>query len=294
LKDDKAMLQVTVNGQLYLLMLVERLIQNGFEVISLNTDGIVTKVPYSGYSTDMYYNICEDWEQDTAYELEYTEYKKYIRRDINNYISVTTDGKVKQKGIFETNKPAKKGFDKPIVALAVNNYFLNGTPIHNTIHEHRDIYDFCMAQKIGSTYSRVEYHKDNIEEVQRSLRYYASDKGGELYKIKILEDETESKQTLLADSKVVLFNDYVPGPYYLNYTYYIEEARKIICQVEGKVYIHPDKLEAKITKLEEAVSKNQLKYDTFIEKASKSKAVESTLRVLNKQKEQLEELLLLR
>jgi hypothetical protein len=159
-----------------------------------------------------------------------------------------------------------------------------------------------------NTYSRVEYHKDNIEEVQRSLRYYASDKGGELYKIKWIEESQsqtkegywitvpahESKQTLLADSKVVLFNDYVPGPYYLNYTYYIEEARKIICQIEGKVYIHPDKLEAKIGKLEEAVSKNQLKYDTFIEKKSKSKAVESTLRVLNKQKEQLRELLLLR
>ena len=45
LYDPKAAVSVTINGQLYLLMLIEALTSNGFEVISANTDGVTAKVP---------------------------------------------------------------------------------------------------------------------------------------------------------------------------------------------------------------------------------------------------------
>lgn len=290
LKDDEAMLKVTVNGQLYLLMLVEALVDYGFEVISLNTDGIITKVPEE---LELVYNsICIMWQDRTNYELEFTEYDYYVRRDINNYISRTTEGKIKQKGIFETDKAVNKGFDKPIVAIALNRYFLESIPVETTIRNHRDIYDMCSAQKIGKSYERVEFHLDDSKvEVQRSLRYYASNSGGELFKVKINENLTESYQTLLSSSKITLFNDYYDSEDYdINYQYYIDECNKIICLIEGRIFIDKDKLEEKIAKIQERLGKNQAKYDNFIAKQSKSKAVETTKLMIDKLTIELEEL----
>ena len=45
LYDPLVALRITVNGQLYILMLIEKLVLKGYKVISANTDGIVTIVP---------------------------------------------------------------------------------------------------------------------------------------------------------------------------------------------------------------------------------------------------------
>lgn len=320
LYDPKCTYEVTINNQMSLLMLIEDLYLNGVSVITTNTDGTIVMTHPD--NLELVRSVYKRWELETGFLLEETFYSKYIRRDINNFLSIKTDNTVKVKGIFIPQGGILKGYDKPIVAIALRNYFVNNIPIETTIlnigtpyifsnlqieGEERvtDIYDYCHSKKVGGTYERAEFHEgDNITVVQRTLRYYASNSGGQLYKVKIIPEsvtedgelipEHESKQSLLVDSKVTLFNDYVDGPYDINYQYYIEEARKVICQIQGQIYIHPDKLNAKIEKLEEAVSKNQAKYDMFISKGSKSKAVEVTLTVLNKQKLQLEELLKLR
>ncbi len=81
LYDPLCALRITINGQLYLLMLVEALVKNGFKVISANTDGLITLVPK--VRSELYKNICSEWEKKTNFDLEYTYYKKYIRRDVN-------------------------------------------------------------------------------------------------------------------------------------------------------------------------------------------------------------------
>lgn len=290
LYDPKCTYEVTLNNQMSLLMLIEDLHLHDIQVISANTDGLILNTNKD--NLDLIRNIYSKWEKQTGFTLEETFYSKYIRRDINNFLNVKTDGEIKIKGIFIPQGGILKGYDKPIIAIALQEYFINNKPVEETIKSHKDIYSFCMAKKIGSTYQRAEFHiNDSKEEVQRSLRYYASNSGGELFKVKIKEDGTESIQTLLSSSKVTLFNDYYESDNYdINYQYYIDECNKIICQIENRIFIDRDKIEEKIKKLEDAVSKNQNKYDTFISKQSKSKAVESTLLVLNKQKEQLGEL----
>jgi DNA polymerase elongation subunit (family B) len=80
LYDPLAALRVTINGQLFLLMLIEDLSLAGFEVISANTDGVLTKV--SKERLDEYYKICNDWSTITLLDLEYTFYIKYISSEV--------------------------------------------------------------------------------------------------------------------------------------------------------------------------------------------------------------------
>lgn len=79
-------------------MLIERLEENGISVVSANTDGIVSAIPKD--KERVYNEICFDWMLTTSYELEFTDYKAVASRDVNNYIAVKTDGKIKRKGVF--------------------------------------------------------------------------------------------------------------------------------------------------------------------------------------------------
>jgi len=228
LRDTKVTLQVTVNGQLYLLMLIEALNLRGFEVISANTDGIVTVVPRE--KEEIYKQTCREWETKTNFELEYTEYVKYARRDVNNYITMKPGNKVKVKGEFETQTPLKKGFNAPIVPIALYEYYVNGIDIETTIREHTDIYDFCIARKSDKKFTN-EYHylKDGsehaIDELQRTNRYFVSTNGGKIYK----HDKNTGKiADVCVGHNVTLFNDYYKADdYHIEYGYYISRARKI-------------------------------------------------------------------
>jgi hypothetical protein len=246
LYDPKAMLQTTVNGQLLLLVLIDRLILSGFKVISANTDGIITIVPKK--MAKMYLKICEEWSKEMKYELEYTKYSKYIRRDVNNYIAIPANYKsekeIKLKGTFskELYKDLAKGYNKPIVAIAVYNYFVHNTPIEYTIRNHQDILDFCIAKKsdkkYGIYYIIIKGTAFIKETLQLTNRYYISKGGGKLikqeankrtwiefesgYNVRILNNLPTSKGKYILN----------PKSYDINYQYYIRETRKIIKGVE--------------------------------------------------------------
>ena len=92
------LIQVTVTGQLSLLMLIERLELAGIHVVSANTDGIVIKCPRKGQH--IMDQIIAQWEQDTGFQTEGTIYKSLYSRDVNNYIAVKEDGSTKCKGAY--------------------------------------------------------------------------------------------------------------------------------------------------------------------------------------------------
>lgn len=233
LYDPLAALQVTINGQLYILMLIEELVTNGFKVISANTDGIITIVPKD--KNTLYNIICDEWCKYTNFKLEYTEYTKYIRRDVNNYIAVKEDGSTKEKGEFllPDNKSLMQGYDKPIVSMALREFFLNNKDIVNFIKDHSDIYDFCIAKKTDKKFQNEYHWIDNsgelvITKLQKSIRYYVSTRGGSLYKY---NPEEDTYINYCAGKSVKLFNNYVKLPiqdYEIDYGFYISETQKII------------------------------------------------------------------
>lgn len=229
-------LRVTINGQLYMLMLIEKLTLAGFKVISANTDGLVTLVPNE--KLDTYQTKCNEWCKETKFDLEFTEYTKYVRRDVNNYITIKTDGKTKEKGEFlqYEHLALRQGIDKPIISKALYNYFVNGTAIESTIYNEKDIYSFCTAKKVDdkfvNEFHTLENNLHKIEELQRSVRFYISTNGGTLYKV----DRQNNKYiNYCVNRKVTILNNNLIQKdikdYNIDYGYYIKEANKIIDEI---------------------------------------------------------------
>lgn len=139
------MIQVTLTGQLSLLMLIEKLEEHGIEVLSANTDGIVSKIPKG--KEDLFELICFDWEFKTGFNLEGNEYSALYSRDVNNYLAITTSGKTKGKGMF-TQDNLSKNPQGLISYEAVMEYLTKGIPLATTIKKCTDIRKFIHVRSV--------------------------------------------------------------------------------------------------------------------------------------------------
>ena len=144
-------IRTTITGQLALLMLIEMMECSGIRVVSANTDGIVLLIPegLDAIATQ----IVQWWEKQTGLEMEETLYRSIYSRDVNNYIAITTDGKVKRKGVFNQggilSGPQGKGPNMDICADAVVAYLKDGTPIEHTIRSCDDIRKFIVLRGVS-------------------------------------------------------------------------------------------------------------------------------------------------
>ena len=243
--DKKAMYQVTINGQLFLLMLIEKLELAGIHVISANTDGIVTVVPRElEHTAD---DICHWWEKHLGLELEFTYYTKYVTEGVNSYLTVKRGGSSKFKGRMNPKmflEDLSKGYNSPIVAKCVTEYFINGTPVMETLRNAKSILDFCRTQNVNHKY-RLEFThvvdgKIVTDIVQRNTRFYISSTGGTLMKVESMgwnerNEEQVKKSSLCAGQRVSICNtvdDTDISELNVNYLYYYNEAMAIIEPIE--------------------------------------------------------------
>lgn len=233
LYDRFAQMQVTINGQLMTMTLVEELELNGIHVVSANTDGIVIKLPRDKF--DVYKDITNRWNETNKMGADYEVYDKYITRDINNYIAIQNNGKVEFKGALDPKqylKELKKGYDMPIVAIAVYEFFINNVPVMETLRKHKDVLDFCKTQNVGRqydvVYDVVENNKVRRVKSQRHVRFYVATKGVIIQK----QQTTTGKCSVLAGGNPVqILNTLDDKPIEernINYGYYYQECYKII------------------------------------------------------------------
>lgn len=229
--DRMCTLRTTINGQLFILMLCEELELNGIPVVSANTDGIVIKLEND--KEELFNSISKYWLEYTGLSADSEEYTRYVCRDVNNYFAEETNGKVDYKGDlnpFLYRENLQKGYNAPIVAKAVAEYFLHDKPVLETFYESTDILDFCKTQNIGKKFNAV-YATNEYKEIQRNVRFYVSNRGGSLFK----RDENMKLNNLCAGYKVTILNTLDDVPISLrdiNYNYYYEEALKIIDPIQ--------------------------------------------------------------
>lgn len=175
----KLLIQVTVTGQLGLLMLIEKLEMSGIPVYSANTDGIVIKCPRNKEAE--YLEIISMWEKITGFVTEETTYSAIYSRDVNAYMAVkeAKDGKpaeVKGKNVYydpwtgKTAKDAYWRFQKnptaQIAVEAVEKLITQNIPIEDTIKASKDITRFvCVKNVTGGA------HKDG-NYLGRTIRWY--------------------------------------------------------------------------------------------------------------------------
>lgn len=238
--DPEAFFRVTIGGQILLLNLIESLEMNGIAVISGNTDGILCQIPRQ--LENRYFEICQEWQQRTELDLEYTTYTKFAQRDVNNYIAITDDGKTKTKGIFVdrlklTKRDFVYAFNAPIISLALQSYFKDGIEPKDTINNHTDIYDFMYSQKTDKKYKthakKIQNGKLINVELQKTNRWIVSKTGG--YYLEKLHQEGGRDSAHMKGVQVALANDIndVSLPM-IDKQYYIDETWKIIEEIEGK------------------------------------------------------------
>ena len=231
--DLKALYGVTVNGQLLLLMLAERLELLDIHILSANTDGLVAKVPVDKY--DLYKQTCNEFSDEIGISGEFTEYSRYIRTNVNNYITLKSNGKAKTKGEFVSSIEIDKGYKHPVVAKVVQEFYINDNiNIDETLRQY-DILDYCISIKVGGQF-KTELHtlkdgKLDIEILQKSNRYYISNKGGVILK-RNLDDN--SLTNIVKGKYVTVINRLViKDDYDINYTWYKSKVMNVINRINN-------------------------------------------------------------
>lgn len=231
------LMQVTISGQLMLLMLIEKLELAGISVVSANTDGIVTRCPVP--LLPIRDRIMKEWEAVTEMELEHAVYRGIYFRDVNNYFAIADKGEVKRKGIFTTPEvgsgpSSSKAPHREICADAVIAYIKDGTPLDETIYRCRDVRKFVSVRTVkGGAIRRLfegtefeQFEQDapgSYEELGKVVRWvYRRDYHGAIHY------KTNGNQ--VADSQgawpVMTLPDVLPD--WIDYEYYVEHARKLL------------------------------------------------------------------
>ena len=230
--DRMCTLKTTINGQLFILMLCEELELNDIPVVSANTDGIVVKLRID--KEDIFKDIAKRWCEYTGLDADSEDFKCYICRDINNYIAQETSGKIDYKGDLNPNmyrENLQKGYNAPVVAKAVVEYFINKKPVIETLYECNDVLDFCKTQNIGKKFNALYIDSKGEHQIQRNVRFYVSNRGGQLFK----QDVDKHLNNLCAGQRVTILNtldDKSIALRDINYKYYYDEVMKIISPIE--------------------------------------------------------------
>lgn len=235
---------VCISGQLYLLELAEHCYQDieSLRIVQLNTDGIMVECDKKDY--DKLAEICAEWQSRTGFDLEEDTVVKIAQKDVNNYIEVQPDGKSKAKGGYLVKGIAPAGAFNinnscVIVATALKEFLINGTPVEDTINACDDIFQFQIIAKAGAKYKEA-YHLVDGEQipVQKVNRVYATsdERYGKLFKVKAETDAT-AKIEMLPDH-CIIDNDNHLTIDDVDRTFYIEMAKKRINDFMG---IKPEK-----------------------------------------------------
>lgn len=160
---------VCITGQLYILELAMRYLRETttVRIIQLNTDGIMISLDEDEMET--IYAINNSWMAEKSMILEEDRLKKIVQKDCNNYVAVFENGKVKTKGSYVTYGIDPAGAfsinnNHTIVKKAVIDYFVNGTPVEETICRCTDIREFQIIAKAGQGYTSVFRVPPDFEE----------------------------------------------------------------------------------------------------------------------------------
>lgn len=228
--DPFSVFKIRINGQLVLLMLVDRLLELGCEIVQVNTDGVMYVAKKDLY--DLIGEKIKEVEDITRLSFETDRYEAFYQYAVNDYFGVV-DGwseshspkLIERKGMFITENRLGKGMAPVVIPKAVINYFLTKEPVSDYIKRQTDIRDFLITQRVDKKFQIVHGETN----VQRINRYYASTNGEYLFKLS--PDDSRDKTNMLTKSGVTILNKFDDLPIEsrkINYRYYISEASKII------------------------------------------------------------------
>ena len=244
--------RIRINGQLILLMLIERLLELDCRIIQANTDGVMYIAKEE--NRNRIQEAIHEVEVITQLVFESNDYEAFYQYAINDYFGIIkgySESKnpelIEKKGMFITETKLGKGLAPVVIPKAVINYFLTNQPVREFIKSDKDIKDFVIGQRVAKKFE--VYH--GSEKVQRINRFYASTNDYYLFKRKYNEKYGDfefsyqgykyavkkyTDTNLLTESGVTILNTYDEKPIehrHINYQYYISKASKIINELKS-------------------------------------------------------------
>ena len=248
----------TITGELSLLMLIEKYELSNINVISANTDGVTIMLKRT--DVDKMNEINKWWMELTTYELEDTHYAKIIFSTVNDYLAIKVghdkapedkkDDYIKKKGDFLTDFELHKNKSARVVPIALERFYVDGVPVADTIRNHTNIYDFALRQKASRNFHYEGIQAGKVTTYNKLIRYYVSNTGEKLMKIKNPECDTnaaEASQVEAGEWVMTVCNKLTKDHPLdnINYDYYIEKANRIIEKIQfagrkRKIIVNPN------------------------------------------------------
>lgn len=193
LYDPRMRLLVCITGQMAMWDLLEK-IEDHATIIQSNTDAHYY-IPFSEEDEKAIDDIADDWMKRTGYTLDDDPFKAIFQKDVNNYLAVTSDGKVKFKGAIGLTNGLK--VSKAIVSNAFINYVVAGKDYKEFIHECDELRQFQMITKTGWTFDDtvvrdVYGNERKAQKVNRTFAIKDPNKAVEIFKVKrgaVIEEE---------------------------------------------------------------------------------------------------------
>lgn len=228
--DPLSIYKIRINGQLILLMLVDKLLELNCKIVQVNTDGVVYIA--NEVNRAVITEAIRSIERLTQLTFESDDYESFYQYDVNNYFGIrkgysqSRDPElIEKKGRFITEIGLNNSMTPVVIPKAVINYFLTEEPIDKFVKEDSDIRDFLMSQSVNREFKVEQGGKP----VQRINRYYASNSGYYLMRVKE-KDYEPRKEAKITDCGVRIINnitDNCTAGKRINYQYYISRAKKI-------------------------------------------------------------------
>ena len=173
-RDSQFTMAITINGQLLLCMLAEKLMKiPGLKMIQANTDGVTVLLPRK--YEERFEDISIEWEMYTGLELEKAEYNRMFIKDVNNYIAEKSNGELKRKGVYEYEIEWHQNHSALVVPKAMEKALINKKSIEDFIIGHEDNFDFCLRCKVDRNTNLVLRDIESETPMQKVTRYFISD-----------------------------------------------------------------------------------------------------------------------
>lgn len=231
--------KVTINGQLFLVKLLEMLSEiPDCKVIQANTDGITVYI--NREQVNLFKETYKLWEKEFGKTLEEVDYEQMWIRDVNNYFAKTKEGKIKYKGAYVPDlksdsvpDPYHKDYSNQISVLACIDYFINSSDPLTYIKNCQNIRRFSLKERCnkGDTFILHSFDGEKIvkSDVGRTVRFYVANSHKRL--VKLFGKGTTSQ--IVKGYNIEIINrlpEHFPNN--IDYSYYLEETRKLIDEIE--------------------------------------------------------------
>ena len=218
-------MKITLNGQLLLCLLAEKLIfsLSSLEIIQINTDGITVELDFS--EVEEMELITHEWESLTKLNLEQAWYSSMAIRDVNNYIAHSENGPTKRKGAYEYDIGWHQNGSALVVPKVAEKVIAENLSIRETVINWPDRMDFMLRIKVP----RSSYLQWGDDRVQNITRYYVSNAGKKMFKwMPPLKGGEWRKFAVEKGWFVQVCNDMSDATLPINYEYYIQEVEKLL------------------------------------------------------------------